>query len=40
MAWNDLTVRKQSLDRAIDSCDISLDGSIACPEECDENNRS
>jgi len=30
MAWKDLTARQQSLDRAIESCGISLDGSIAC----------
>ena len=30
MAWNDLTARQQSLDRAIESCGISLDESVAC----------
>ena len=30
MAWNDLTTRQQSLDRAIESCGIGLDDSVAC----------
>ena len=30
MAWNDLTARQQSLDRAIESCGICLDDSVAC----------
>lgn len=30
MAWKDLTARLQSLDRAIESCGIKLDESVAC----------
>ena len=30
MAWNDLTERQKSLDRAIEACGISFDGSNSC----------
>lgn len=30
MAWNNITGRQKSLDRAIEACGISLDGSNSC----------